>query len=101
MRNHLEEKRTDFSFLSRIREVIWAFHRANERLSPEPESRLDNFRTNVSRRAIRTSENDEGNSFVRWVARAPYERSTKLNGIYVLAETMGREVGSEDDDDDF
>lgn len=84
----------------RIREVIWAFHRANERLSPELESRLDNFRTNVSRRAIRTSENDEGNSFVRWVARAPYETSTKVNGIYLLAETMRREVDSEDDDDD-
>ncbi|KAE9405412.1 hypothetical protein BT96DRAFT_972558 [Gymnopus androsaceus JB14] len=87
--------------IDEIREILWAFHRANERLSlPELEARVNNFKTNVSKRAIRTSEKDESQAFVRWVAREPYEMSTNVNGIFVIGSYSGKE-GSYEDDDDF
>ncbi|KAJ3837544.1 hypothetical protein F5878DRAFT_622155 [Lentinula raphanica] len=71
--------------IDEVREVLWAFHRANERvLRPEPEGRIDYLKTNISKRAIRTSEKDECHAFVRWVGREPYQDTTDLNGIFWL-----------------
>ncbi|KAF9029392.1 hypothetical protein BDP27DRAFT_1349689 [Rhodocollybia butyracea] len=60
--------------IDEVREVLWAFHRANERLLvPELAERIDFLRTNLSKRAIRISEKDENLAFVRWVGREPYD----------------------------
>ena len=55
------------------------------------------LKTNISRRAIRTTVEDETEAFVRWVARKPYHESTKLPAMYVLNEDYGMD-GPEDDD---
>ena len=68
----------------RVREVLWAFHRANERMVAEPHNRLDNFRTSVSRRAIRDSLEDEAASFARWAGRAAFHRDTMINAHFYL-----------------
>ncbi|KAJ3730207.1 hypothetical protein C8R42DRAFT_714913 [Lentinula raphanica] len=71
--------------IDEVREVLWAFHRANERLYYlEPERRRDHLKTNISKRAIRTSEKAESDAFVRWVGREPYQDTTDLNGIFWL-----------------
>lgn len=44
---------------------------------------------------------DESHAFVRWVGREPYELSTNVNGIFVLAWKSGREETAEYDRNDF
>ena len=75
---------------------MWAFHRTNERMIAEPDRRLDMLRTNISRRAIRTSEEDEMAAFVRWVGRRPYHESTVVNGLYWLG---GEDMFDDEDEE--
>ncbi|KAJ7497784.1 hypothetical protein FB451DRAFT_1335825 [Mycena latifolia] len=72
--------------IDEIREVLWAFHRANERMIVEDESRHKFLMTNISKRAIRTTVEDEQEAFVRWVTRQPYHEETKFNAIYHYEE---------------
>ncbi|KIK54676.1 hypothetical protein GYMLUDRAFT_1022404 [Collybiopsis luxurians FD-317 M1] len=72
--------------IDEVRELLWAFHRANERLFPEYKNRIDILRTNISKRAIRTSETDESRAFVRWVARKPHLKNAKVNMIFNYAD---------------
>ncbi|KIK64907.1 hypothetical protein GYMLUDRAFT_70870 [Collybiopsis luxurians FD-317 M1] len=72
--------------IDEVRELLWAFHRSNERLFPEYENRVDILRTNISKRAIRTSETDESRAFVRWVARKPHLKDAKVNMIFNYAD---------------
>ncbi|KAF8325551.1 uncharacterized protein EI90DRAFT_3146663 [Cantharellus anzutake] len=92
------DKTTNWQMLDRrideVREVLWAFHRANERMIAEHERRLKYFKTNISRRAIRDSIEDEAAAFVRWVGRKPFEQDTKINAHYWLADY---EVGEDED----
>lgn len=92
----------------RVREVLWAFHRAKERahLTEGDDHEMDVFKTTISRRAIRvgTGADEEMDAFARWVGRAPYEQSTKLNAVWQLEDaggfgSEGSEDGEEDDDD--
>ncbi|KAJ3740389.1 hypothetical protein DFH05DRAFT_1508590 [Lentinula detonsa] len=69
--------------IDEVREVIWAFHRANERLY-YPQFIVDNLKTSISKRAIRSSEKDENHAFVRWVARQPCQATTDVNGIFLV-----------------
>ncbi|KAF9069165.1 hypothetical protein BDP27DRAFT_1402854 [Rhodocollybia butyracea] len=85
--------------IDEIREVLWAFHRANERLIAPDTERTDYLRTNLSKRAIRISEKDENHAFVRWVGREPYQRTTDVNGIF-LVEDLVREFRLGDDESD-
>ncbi|KAJ7684913.1 hypothetical protein DFH06DRAFT_1277443 [Mycena polygramma] len=72
--------------IDEIREVLWAYHRANERMVVEEESRHHFLMTNISKRAIRTTVEDEQEAFARWVAREPFHEETKLNAIYSYEE---------------
>ncbi|EJD52355.1 hypothetical protein AURDEDRAFT_158081 [Auricularia subglabra TFB-10046 SS5] len=92
--------------IDEVREVLWAFHRANERMHlTEEEHNRDTLVTTISRRAIRVGAGaeEEMDAFVRWVGRAPYEESTKINAIWRLEEAGGfgssDEEGDEDDDE--
>ncbi|KAJ6546431.1 hypothetical protein DFH09DRAFT_1171031 [Mycena vulgaris] len=75
--------------IDEIREVLWAFHRANERMIVEEESRRNFLMTNISKRAIRTTVEDEQEAFVRWVTRKPYHEETKLNAMWSFEEGEG------------
>jgi hypothetical protein len=70
--------------VGRIREVLWAYHRTNERMIVEEDGRHRYLLTNISKRAIRTTVEDEHEAFARWVARTPYTEQTTTNGIYEL-----------------
>ncbi|KAJ7905243.1 hypothetical protein B0H14DRAFT_2489962 [Mycena olivaceomarginata] len=70
--------------LDEIREVLWAYHRTNERMIVEEDGRHRYLLTNISKRAIRTTVEDEHEAFARWVARTPYTEQTTTNGIYEL-----------------
>ncbi|KAJ4464596.1 hypothetical protein C8R41DRAFT_859730 [Lentinula lateritia] len=85
--------------IDEVREILWAFHRANERLyHPEPENRVNNLKTNISKRAIRISEKDENHAFVRWVGREPYQDTTDVNGIFLVERRSRNREDSEDED---
>ncbi|KAJ3781240.1 hypothetical protein GGU10DRAFT_299913 [Lentinula aff. detonsa] len=89
--------------IDEIREVLWAFHRAqNKRLYyPEPQTIIDNFKINISKRAIRSSERDESLAFVRWVGRQPCKYTTDVNGIFFVQHWVERRhEGDEDEDED-
>jgi hypothetical protein len=45
----------------------------------EEESRHHFLMTNISKRAIRTTVDDEQEAFARWVAREPYHEETMFN----------------------
>ncbi|KAJ3991807.1 hypothetical protein F5050DRAFT_1898377 [Lentinula boryana] len=75
--------------IDEVREVIWAFHRANERLY-YPQFIVDNLKTSISKRAIRSSENDENHAFVRWVARQPCQATTDVSGIFLVKYLIDR-----------
>jgi len=85
----------------RVREMLWAFHRSNERAAPEPEMLVELLHSNISKRAIRTSEADESNAFIRWVGRRPYwdpeRNSEKLNGLFLVAGMNGLSMDDEDE----
>ncbi|KAJ7578019.1 hypothetical protein C8J56DRAFT_364210 [Mycena floridula] len=79
--------------IDEVREVLWSFHRANERISMvEEEARTAMLTTQISKRAIRTTVADELDAFVRWVGRKPYHEGTTLQAHYCL--------GWEGDDDE-
>ncbi|KDQ15211.1 hypothetical protein BOTBODRAFT_174059 [Botryobasidium botryosum FD-172 SS1] len=85
--------------IDEVREVLWAFHRANERLIAEMERRVEYLKTNISRRAIRTSVDEEMEAFVRWVGKQPWHLSTKLNAMYEINEDFdGLSLGGSDED---
>ncbi|KAF8331422.1 uncharacterized protein EI90DRAFT_3198442 [Cantharellus anzutake] len=92
------DKITNWQMLDRrideVREVLWAFHRANERMTVEHKYRLRYFKTNISRRAIRDSIEDEAAAFIRWACRKPFEQDTKIHAHYLLA---GYKVGEDED----
>ncbi|KAJ6547310.1 hypothetical protein B0H19DRAFT_260972 [Mycena capillaripes] len=70
--------------IDEIREVLWAYHRANERMIVEDESRHNFLLTNISKRSIRMTIEDEQEAFVRWVARQPYhsDDEPKINAVW-------------------
>ncbi|KAF8212485.1 hypothetical protein K438DRAFT_2010701 [Mycena galopus ATCC 62051] len=72
--------------IDEIREMFWAYHRTNERMQVEEDARHRFLMTNISKRAIRTTVEDEHEAFARWVARAPYIQSTTTNALYDLKE---------------
>lgn len=92
--------------------MLWAFHRANERPGTCPRDyRFEFLMTSISKRAVRTTVEDEMEAFVRWVGREPYLLNTKLPAIFQLLEARGKDTPSglypgdreeeeEDDDDD-
>ncbi|KAF7338483.1 hypothetical protein MVEN_02074300 [Mycena venus] len=76
--------------IDEIREVLWAYHRANERLIAEEDTRQQFLLTNISKRAIRTTVEDEHEALgcfifrsplARWVARKPYNEKATTNGV--------------------
>lgn len=69
--------------IDEVREALWSYHRALERLGQAEDTIYQMLQTNLSRRAIRTSVPDEMGSFVRWVGRKPYETSTIINAHFV------------------
>lgn len=83
-----------------MREALWAFHRAYERSNKvDPDHSINTLKTNLSRRAIRTSTEDEMDAFVRWVGRKPYHSETKLNAVWQMEEMGdGGEGGFSEDD---
>ncbi|KAK7453509.1 hypothetical protein VKT23_011788 [Stygiomarasmius scandens] len=87
--------------IDEVREMLWAFHRSNERAAPEPEMLVELLHSNISKRAIRTSEADESNAFIRWVGRRPYRdperNSEKLNGLFLVAGMNGLSMDDEDE----
>lgn len=58
------------------------------------------FVTELSRRLVRTCENDEAGAFVRWVARLPFIRDHKVNNLIVVLEKNGQEFENSDEEDD-
>jgi hypothetical protein len=56
------------------------------------------LKTNLSRRSIRTTVDDEMESFVRWVGRVPYHENTKLNAMYALGEMEDLNLSDDDDE---
>ncbi|KAJ7752106.1 hypothetical protein B0H16DRAFT_1317805 [Mycena metata] len=74
--------------IDEIREVLWAYHRANERLVVEDERRQNFLLTNISKRAIRVTVEDEHEAFVRWVTREPFhnDEDRRVNGLFVVEE---------------
>lgn len=52
----------------------------------EEGSRHQFLMTNISKRAIRTTVEDEQEAFVRWVTRQPFHEETKINGVYAFEE---------------
>ncbi|KAJ3780950.1 hypothetical protein GGU10DRAFT_368192 [Lentinula aff. detonsa] len=85
--------------IDEVREVIWAFHRANERLY-YPQFIVDNLKTSISKRAIRSSEKDENHAFVRWVARQPCQATTDVNGIFLEGHWIERRHRRDEDEDE-
>ncbi|KAJ3795037.1 hypothetical protein GGU11DRAFT_793730 [Lentinula aff. detonsa] len=84
--------------IDEVREVLWAFHRANERLYyPEPQTIIDNLKITISKRAIRSSERDENHAFVRWVGRQPCQGTTDVNGIFLVQHCTHKRDGDEDE----
>ncbi|KAJ7046527.1 hypothetical protein C8F04DRAFT_1060811 [Mycena alexandri] len=77
--------------IDEIREVLWAYHRANERLIVEDESRHNFLLTNISKRAIRVTVEDEHEAFVRWVTREPFhnDEDRRVNGVFAVEEQGG------------
>jgi hypothetical protein len=57
----------------------------------------DILRTNISRRAIRTSVQDEIEAFVRWVGRIPYHESTRLAAHYYYGEVSTHDEVDDDE----
>ncbi|KZV86223.1 hypothetical protein EXIGLDRAFT_622192, partial [Exidia glandulosa HHB12029] len=86
--------------IDEVREALWAFHRAYERSNKvDPDHSINTLKTNLSRRAIRTSTEDEMDAFVRWVGRKPYHSETKLNAVWQMEEMGdGGDGGFSEDD---
>ena len=58
-------------FSSRVFEVLWAFYHSYSQVSRAEETEVvRRFFSEVSRRAIRSSPNDEFMAFASWVGRA-------------------------------
>jgi hypothetical protein len=56
---------------SRAYEVLWSFHAANAVLDATYDDRIAMLVTQLSKRAIRKTPEDEFASFARWVGRVP------------------------------
>lgn len=89
----------------RLREMLWAFHRANERLMYE--DRIFHVMAQISKRAIRTSVEEEMEAFIIWVGRKPYHTLPKINAHYLVEDMVGLYIDhgasdeeEEEDDDD-
>jgi len=54
----------------------------------EDEDRHKFLMTNISKRAIRNTVEDEQEAFVRWVTRQPYHEETKFNAMWYLEEGL-------------
>ncbi|KAJ7285588.1 hypothetical protein C8J57DRAFT_641477 [Mycena rebaudengoi] len=72
--------------IDEIREVLWSFHRANERMFLEDHDRQNFLLTAISKRAIRTTVEDEQEAFVRWVTRQPYHDEAEINAMWWYGE---------------
>ncbi|KAF9458011.1 hypothetical protein BDZ94DRAFT_1292213 [Collybia nuda] len=73
--------------IDEVREILWAFHRANENMDPECESRVQFLKTHISKRAIRDgSAEDEMEGFLRWVGRKPHHAEVMIQVLYSLAQ---------------
>ncbi len=87
---------TDF-FLIRVREILWAYFRANEHMQYEESD--SHVMTQISKRAIRTNVQEEMEAFVIWAGRQPY---AKINAHYLVEDIVGHmsELSFDDEDDD-
>ncbi|KAK0225165.1 hypothetical protein EDD85DRAFT_980515 [Armillaria nabsnona] len=70
--------------IDEIREMLWAFHRGNDQT--QYEERIYHVMEQISKRAIRTSVEEEMEAFVIWVGRKPYHLDSKINAHFIVAD---------------
>ncbi|PBK72559.1 hypothetical protein ARMSODRAFT_1016511 [Armillaria solidipes] len=68
--------------IDEIREILWALHRANEQT--QYEDRIYHVMEQISKRAIRTSVEEEMEAFVIWVGRKPYHLNSRINAHFLV-----------------
>ncbi len=64
--------------------MLWAFHRGNDQA--QYEERIYHVMEQISKRAIRTSVEEEMEAFVIWVGRKPYHLDSKINAHFIVAD---------------
>ncbi|KAJ6605372.1 hypothetical protein DFH09DRAFT_1269645 [Mycena vulgaris] len=84
--------------LDRVFEALYAFHRAHDRLQRDERETQIRLVTQLSKRAIRTTVEDEFDAFARWVGRKPIA-VTKFFNDSVKLRTMDDHGGGSDQDD--
>jgi hypothetical protein len=65
-------------------EILWAFRSANHDLAVEAFSRADRLVTQLSKRAIRRSPEDEYIAFARWVGKVPIPIGFSYSQVVLL-----------------
>ncbi|KAK0474905.1 hypothetical protein IW261DRAFT_1497676 [Armillaria novae-zelandiae] len=82
--------------IDEIREMLWAFHRGNDHA--QYEERIYHVMEQISKRAIRTSVEEEMEAFVIWVGRKPYHLDSKIHAHFVVVDFD--DMLSDDSEDD-
>ncbi|PBK64475.1 hypothetical protein ARMSODRAFT_1087899 [Armillaria solidipes] len=82
--------------IDEIREMLWAFHRGNDQA--QYEERIYHVMEQISKRAIRTSVEEEMEAFVIWVGRKPYHLDSKINAHFIVADLNRMTLSDEDDE---
>ncbi|KAK0185798.1 hypothetical protein F5146DRAFT_1163287 [Armillaria mellea] len=78
-----------------IREMLWAFHRGNDQA--QYEERIYHVMEQISKRAIRTSVEEEMEAFVIWVGRKPYHLDSKINAHFIAADLDSMTLSDDDE----
>ncbi|KAJ7224957.1 hypothetical protein B0H12DRAFT_1267871 [Mycena haematopus] len=74
--------------IDEVYEVLYAFYRANDRIYNRTHTRLV---TQLSKRAIRTTVEDEFDAFARWIGRQPIFVNRFFNGSVEIPDMEGQE----------
>jgi len=54
----------------------------------EADNRARQFITELSKRLIRSNENDEAGAFVRWISRKPFIKDWRVNNLMVTMDQV-------------
>lgn len=84
--------------IDEIREMLWAFHRGNDQA--QYEERIYHVMEQISKRAIRTSVEEEMEAFVIWVGRKPYHLDSKISAHFMVANFEQMRMMSDESEDD-
>ncbi|KAK0458461.1 uncharacterized protein EV420DRAFT_1542382 [Desarmillaria tabescens] len=84
--------------IDEIREMLWAFHRGNDQA--QYEERIYHVMEQISKRAIRTSVEEEMEAFVIWVGRKPYHLDSKINAHFIVADLHRMKLSDSGEDDE-